>query len=373
MFNHIKHKILINIGQMIYTFRLFVIGNRQWVRDEKLGTRGKRQEARVKGILYFPFVSFPIVLLLLFILPLSLFGQNVGRGGMAGSFMRMGLGARALAMGGAGTSISGDAYAIYYNPAGIAHLENPNATTSLNNMSLDRRITFLGYAQSISNKEGLLQGGFGVGWLSSSVDHIDARDFSGNDIGSLSVGEHCFYFCFGLRPASVLSIGISGKLLYNRFPEITQKDESLSAVGFGFDMGFLLTPFSNLSIGFVVQDLRSRYTWDSQKMYERGTQTVDQFPKVLRVGLSYFISQYHILVSTDMQKIENMPYLFHFGAQWEVIENAFLRCGLRDSNLTLGAGYRFQVANHFFVLDYGFIPDSITPSPTHIFTCSFIL
>ncbi len=79
------------------------------------------------------------------------------------------------------------------------------------------------------------------------------------------------------------------------------------------------------------------------------------------------------MVTADIQKIENLPYRYHFGGQWEVYQNAFIRGGLRNSDLTFGVGYQFQISKRTFALDYGFVPDPITPSPSHVFSCSFIL
>jgi hypothetical protein len=49
-------------------------------------------------------------------------GGDTGRGGYAGSFLRIGLGARAMAMGGGSAAILNDAYSAYYNPAGLGYL-----------------------------------------------------------------------------------------------------------------------------------------------------------------------------------------------------------------------------------------------------------
>ena len=43
--------------------------------------------------------------------------------GLAGSYLRMGLGAQAIAMGNSGVALSANGFSAYYNPAGIPYLD----------------------------------------------------------------------------------------------------------------------------------------------------------------------------------------------------------------------------------------------------------
>ena len=66
----------------------------------------------------------------------------------AAPFLRMGVGARALGMGGAFTAVADDATASYWNPAGLTKIENIEATFMYAaNMSVDRQLNYFGYAQ----------------------------------------------------------------------------------------------------------------------------------------------------------------------------------------------------------------------------------
>ena len=302
-----------------------------------------------------------------------LFANDVGRGGYAGSFLRMGLGARGLAMGGGSVALTDDGCVTYYNPAGLVFLPGRWFTATLNTMSLDRRLIYAGYAQPIGGEEkGLLRGGFSAGWLCAGVSDIDARDFSGNDIGTLSSWEHCFYFSFALNPAPPIAIGVSGKYLYNRLPEITDEGNALSAKGFGFDIGIAVRPVHFVTVGFTIRDLRSKYTWDSQALYERGTQTVDQFPKIMRAGVGIKAWSNRITIGFDMEKIEYLPWKAFVGLEAEGYKGIYLRGGLRGSDFTFGGGYQYSLAGKVIHLDYAFVPDPVTPRANHVFTWSFV-
>lgn len=303
--------------------------------------------------------------------------EEVGRGGYAGSYLRMGLGARALAMGGSAVSLADDGYAAYYNPAALAFLENRWVTATLNNMALDRQIAYLGFATSLGKhteeemKPGMMQAGFAIGWLSAGVDNIDSRGYDGEDLGTLSTSEHCFYFSFAMKPGPKVAIGFSGKLLYHRFPGIKDDGGALSATGFGFDMAMLVRPIEPLSIGLSVRDIWSKYTWDSQDLYEQGTQTVDEFLKVVQAGASWRTWQNRLLISADIEKVEYYPANLLAGIELNAMENVYLRGGFRKDSPTFGLGYLLNARGHFFKLEYAYASDPVAPSANHIMTWSY--
>lgn len=302
-----------------------------------------------------------------------LFADDVGRGGYAGSHLRMGLGARSMGMGGGSVAISDDGHIAYYNPAGLTELPGRWFSATLNTMALDRRMIYLGYAQPIGGQAGgPLRGGFSVGWLAAGVDNIDARDFSGNDIGTLSSWDHTFYFSFALKPHPKFSLGVSGKLLYSRFPNITDSDGAMTAVGFGFDVGASFRPIENVTIGITVHDLRSKYTWDSQDVYERGTQTVDPFLRLVRGGVAARFLNGRLLATFDLEKVEYYPLDYVTGVEYEAIKGLFTRIGLRGGELAFGAGYHRLLLGKEIHLDYAYVPDTIAPRGNHVFTWSFI-
>ena len=309
----------------------------------------------------------------------SVRSEETGRGGYAGSFLRMGIGARALGMGDGSVALAEDGYTAYYNPAALVFLKNRWFSATCQLMALDRYQYYIGYSQAFqgkstgSDKRGLMRGGFSVGWLSTGVNHIDARDFDGNAIGELSHNEHCFFFSFALNPDPHLAIGFSGKLLWNRFPGITDEGDAISATGFGFDIGVLVKPLDNVSVGLTVRDLRSGYTWDTQNLWVgEGSQTTNTFLRVVRGGVSWKLLSNHLMLNGDLEKIEYWPVRAVAGIQYEPVDGVFLRTGLRGKAISFGGGYRFAWVKKLFQMDYAYVPDSVAPSANHVFTWSFI-
>lgn len=320
-------------------------------------------------------MSACVVLLALSMIVSNASAGDGGRGGDAGAFLRMGLDARSLALGGSTPALFGDGYALYANPAGLVYLNGRWGGASLRSMSLDRRLTYLGYAQSIgpeTSEPGQMRGGLGLGWISSGVSDIDGRDFSGQHTEMLWAGEHAFCFGFALRPHPKMAIGVTGKLVYSRMGGVQDDGGALSARGFGFDLGVMLRPFENLTLGAVVKDLRTAYTWDTQEIYDMGTQTVDHFPTRAELGLAWTHRPLGLLLSLGAEKIDLRPWQVHGGVAYQLMKMATLRAGLRYGKPAFGFGIKLVKGHAHILLDYALVTDSVAPSPDHLISWSVL-
>jgi len=316
------------------------------------------------------FYRFAFSIILIFTLYHNLYAGDTGRGGYAGSFLRMGLGAGALASGGGSAVFYSDATAAYYNPAGLVFLKNGLVTTSVSSMSLDRSVSFVGYAQPLKPADNQ-SAGFSVGWIGAGVANIDGRDTNGLHTDTYSSSENCFYLSFAHSAGSFLSIGITTKVLYYRFPGMADGG-SLSAKGVGFDLGVMAFPLPNVSAGFVIKDLHSRYTWNTQSVWEKGTQKSDQFPVVFSGGASVSFYSGRGTLSANYEKINFMPGTLSVGAEFIPADQIALRCGLFRGDITFGAGFFFKIKEHTAVFDYAYVADPIGPGNINVLTGTFI-
>ena len=338
---------------------------------------------------------YGVAIFLFFLLSSAIRSEEIGRAGFAGSAFRMGLGARAMGMGGGSVALADDGHLFYYNPAGLVFLEEKWVSTTLNSMALDRQLYYIGYAQSFKkNNKAPLNAGFSIGWFAAGIDNIDARDFSGNDIGTLSSWEHCFSFSFALEWSSFISTGFNAKLYYNRFPGIKDDEGALAAKGFGFDLGVMVKPVKFLTAGIVLKDMNAKYTWDTQELYERGTQTTHFFPQVIRGGVALHLFSRRLNIVFDIEQIADiditliqfepdfkflikkyralMPASFYFGFEYQVYQRILLRSGIRNGDICFGAGYRHLFTQKSVIMDYAYCPDTVAPRGNHIFSWSFL-
>lgn len=317
------------------------------------------------------------ILFFLFIFSSFVNAEEIGRAGYAGAALRMGLGARAMALGGGSPALCDDIYASYYNPAGLVFLEDRWVSFTLNQMSLDRKIFYAGYAQSIEAKEaksGAKQprAGFSVGWLAAGVDNIDGRDYNGSHYDTFSNWEHTFYFSFAIQPASFLSFGASAKILHNRFPKLTTDNKALTSTTLGFDLGAIIKLRSNLQVGLSVHDFNSKNSWDTQNVYAHGSQTNSDFPVIGLAGIAWKCFLQKATLLANYYKVDGMEGDLLLGAEIYLVKGFVVRTGLRDGELTAGGGYQFATLGKHTRVDYAFVTESVAPSPYHVFTWSFL-
>lgn len=315
-----------------------------------------------------------------------------GDGGSAGAFLRMGLGARPKAMGGAFTAVAEGSYAGYYNPGGFPRTEYKELAFSYRTLALDRKFNYIGAIVPLRPKvkspdeaetaqenapkkstEKPFNAGLYLGWIHAGVDNIDARDYNGVQYGTFSNSENAFMFGFAVQPAKFISLGFTGKILYNRFPNMTQEDEALTSKGLGFDFGVLITPIENLSLGLMAKDLRSKYTWNTESVWERGTTSYDDFLKILRVGMAYRLLNDKLLVAADFEDNKKQKERFHLGVEYCPYPNIYLRAGMDVDEPTFGFGYQFQLWKFNTILDYAYVNDEVAPSSEHVISWAFRL
>ena len=299
-----------------------------------------------------------------------------GDGGYAGAFLRMGFEARSKALGDAFTAVPEGAVAGLYNPAMLPHLSTREVILSCSFLPLDRNLNYIGVALPIRpkarGKDGSapLNAGISLGWVSAGVDNIDGRDGSGNHTSMLSNSEHAFYMSFAVSPTSFFSIGLSGKVLYNRIPDIAEEGGALTSTGFGIDVGAFLKPYQGVTLGLVVRDNMSKYSWNTDKVYERGTSTVYEFPRVVRLGAAYRIPRQWLLLVADYEISNVQNPRIHFGVEltWQHI--GALRLGFDHDKPTLGLGLNINIWRHRTMLNYAVIPGLDALSPDHMFSWS---
>jgi len=282
-------------------------------------------------------IILSISLIILLIFSPSIFAID---GYYAGSFLRMGVGARANAMGGAFTGIA-------------------------------RTFNYIGFATGIRPKvdeetgERAIKGGLAVSWIQASVDNIDGRDFAGNHYQDFSNSENAFAFTFGIMPTDFLAVGFTAQVFYNRFPTI-------SDTGLGVDIGVLVKPLPYLSVGLAVKNINARYNWKTDKLWEKDIEKIDRFPRIIRIGLALRYPYPWLLFAADFESDEIMGSKYFLGAEANLLKEFYLRCGLNNGSPTFGAGYLFKLFSRQTQIQYAFVTKKYDADSEHIFTWAII-
>lgn len=140
------------------------------------------------------------------------------------AFLKVGVGARPLGMGGAYTAIADDVNALSWNPAGLATLKSREAGFMHSELGAQTRYDFLGFAQPLH------VGTVGLAGRYLSQGALDGRDENGRPSGGFSASDQAFDFAYGSRVSPRLGVG--GAVRYVR-SSIADASAATYAADFG--------------------------------------------------------------------------------------------------------------------------------------------
>jgi hypothetical protein len=256
-------------------------------------------------------------------------------GTIGGQFLKLGVGARAQAMGGAFVSVADDASAVYWNPAGIARINR--SVVSVNHLSWLADISFsqLGVVFEV----GFLPGKLAVNARALYMDGAPERtvfrpEGTGQffDAGDLAVG-----LTYGRSFTDKFSAGISANYVQSTLATFTES-------AYTFDFGTLYdTGYRSLRIGMAIQNIGSDMQFIEQTV---------KMPTVFRVGMSMnlYESDAHLLTTAgEFSHPPDNKERASWGAEYGFKEFFFARGGyqFRYDLESYSAGVGFKVATGF--------------------------
>ncbi len=302
----------------------------------------------------------------MFVILVFAFGlQAQSNGGYAGAFVRMGLGARHLSMGGSGIAAPTDAYSFYYNPALSAFQKKRVFTLSHRFLSLDRKFDFIGYSMHVPPGAGL-----SLGWIHSGVGNIDGYNMVGEKTGGIDHSLNALYFSVSRLFANKFAIGLTIKHVREYLG--LGGGDSYNASGWGWDFGLAYVLNENLTLAASLRDVSSKFTANTEKLFEFGGTTVDYFPQIFSAGISYQTPLEWLRLNYAYQRTDYVN-AHRFGAEATYRNILALRLGLNDGQFTFGAGMGFKLWKFFSTLDYAFVSSVVDEGSSHIFSWQFYL
>ncbi|GEM_PF-984160 len=157
--------------------------------------------------------------------------------------LSVGLGARAIGMGESFTAVADDSSALYYNPAGLAQVGQPEIAIAHNLFLADGFYDNAGGAYPLGTAGSL---GFGARYL--NYGPIDRRDNFGNLLGSYTPYDMSAEAAFGFHVDKDLSLGFGTQW-------ISQNIDGSVQAGMLWNTGFLFKPQERFSVGFDFKNL----------------------------------------------------------------------------------------------------------------------
>ncbi len=273
--------------------------------------------------------------------------------GAAGVFLRMGVGARALGMGGAFSGIADDPSAAYWNPSGLAQIHNFQFEFMNVNLPFER--TFNYFSAALPLKRFMT---FAVSWVGFRVENLEARTSNSTEPDFLfNNTQNAFFFSIGTSVTHNFSIGGSAKFIRNELGSFT-------ANGLGFDGSILFQPTDRLSLGLLLQDIGTDYRWEGG--------LTEGIPMTLRFGTAWKIFD-GVILAADISKTTDESPQYHIGAEIRPVNSLPLRMGWNDGQITGGAGIVIPVSSHLMELNYGYTNDRIFNDVIHRVSLVFSL
>ena len=212
-----------------------------------------------------------------------------GAGNESADFLNLGVGARAVAMGGAFTGLANDVSAGYWNPSGLVQLDGSQLITMYDSLPEGMSHVYVGYGKKLA----------GPGALGLQINYMTSGDIMGVDeTGQETVSFNVYSMAIGFTYAGVINEGMSYGI---NVKNISENIAGTSGAGFGADAGILYKSSDKMKLGLALQNLGTGVTYE-------GDTEASPLPMVVRAGVSYLAMQdaeKNVVLCADVSKISS--------------------------------------------------------------------
>ncbi|HEV2104144.1 MAG TPA: PorV/PorQ family protein [Candidatus Eisenbacteria bacterium] len=257
-------------------------------------------------------------------------------GTFGGQFLKIGVGARGEAMGGAFVAVADDATALFWNAAGIARIDPNKSQLSLNHANWPADLSFdeVGYVFHVKK----IPGAFGIharALTMQPMEETTAYQPNGTgqtfDAGSMTAG-----LSYARSFTDKFSAGVTANLVHEGLADLSQQT-------FAFDVGTLYdVGAAGMKIGMAISNIGS-----TEKFIDREA----RIPSIFRVGTSATLLQtpdQKLIGSFEFSHPPDNAERMNVGAEYAFHKYVFLRGGYNINydaeGVAGGVGFHFPVS-----------------------------
>jgi len=325
----------------------------------------------------------PVVATAQFATPTDGFNNN---GTRAAQFLKLAVGARAAAMGGAYAAIAKDGSALFWNPAGIGSFRNNKVHLSHVDYLLDISFSYAGLVLPVGKNNHI---GFSAATLTMEDEKVTSEV---DPDGLLGITWSASDFAVGMTYTRTISdhfsVGITGKYIQQNLVNSTAQTLALD-IGSLYDIGY-----RGIKIGMSMSNFGGKLKLGGRDLTQKGIEVssgqdgtagqsadlqVDSWslPLNFRVGLSYELMRNEssvLLLAADFNHPTDADERLNFGAEYAFNNRVFLRGGYKfnyeEETYAAGGGLNLPLTGYNLIIDYAFTDHGILGN-VHWFSLDF--
>jgi hypothetical protein len=338
----------------------------------------------MKKILYLGAAMLsPMVAMAQFATPTEGFNNN---GTRAAQFLKLAVGARAAAMGGAYAAVANDGSTLFWNPAGISTFRNNKVHLSHVDYLLDIRFDFAGLVVPVGKSNHI---GFSAATLTMDDEKVTSEVDPDGQLGiTWSASDFAIGMTYTRTISDRFSVGVTGKYIQQNLVNSSAKTlaidiGSLYDIGYrGIKIGMSMSNFGGkLKLGGrdLTQKNVDPYPGQAGNADQSGDLKVKSWslPLNFRVGLSYDLMRNEnsiLLLAADFNHPTDADERLNFGAEYAFNNRLFLRGGYKfnyeEETYAAGGGLNLPLTGYNLIIDYAFTDYGILGN-VHWFSLDF--
>jgi len=302
-----------------------------------------------------------VFLCMVFIMPVHPVLKKTAQTGL--QFLKVDVGARAAAMGGAFMMVGNDANAMFYNPAGIAAMRSTSDIfVSRTEWIVDIKYNAAAFVQNFGN-----WGNVGVSFISSDYGDIIGTRVADTEkgfieTGNVDVGAYAIGLAYARQMTDKFTLGGHIKYAYqhlgeNLFPDgETVKNE---VTGLAYDFGTIFYPgFRSFRVGMSIRNFSPQFKYQ---------ETAFELPLTFTLGFGMDIFDFmpslqesqSLVLAIDAVHPRDYTERIHIGGEYWYMDMIALRAGYKynydEEGLSAGVGIKYAVEGGFGIkIDYSY-------------------